>query len=195
MAWRLIDVRVETVRPKCPTARRSLLRKRGTAELLRIDHRCARHVSCRVRWCGMGRTSRPVSHGKRRSLATVCSRRTTRTVVGDLGLQCVDESIEMGDASSTDFESFDAVTKHLAVNLCSQELFEQSCFHAVDLVFVHGLSPIIAMRVVKASPVMATYQSAGLVLRVRLNHTTPKRRPPLPAWSFARSIQCESWPE
>ena len=68
----------------------------------------------------------------------VCSRRTTRTVVGDLGLQCVNESIEMGDASATDLESFDGVAEHLAINLCSQELFEQSCFHAVDLVFVHG---------------------------------------------------------
>jgi hypothetical protein len=71
----------------------------------------------------MGKTSRPVSHDKRQSLATVCSRRTTRTVVSDLGLQRIDKSIEMGDASATDFESFDGVAKHLAVNLCSQELF------------------------------------------------------------------------
>jgi hypothetical protein len=39
-------------------------------------------------------------------------------------LQCVDESIEMGDASATDLESFDGVAEYLAVNLCSQELFE-----------------------------------------------------------------------
>ena len=98
-------------------------------------------------------------------------------MVGDLCGLRVDESIEMSDAAATDLEHFDAVAEHLAVNLCSKELFEQSCFHAVDLVFVHGLSPIIAMRVVKDSPDIATYQSAGLVLRVRLNHTTPKRRP------------------
>ena len=77
-------------------------------------------------------------------------------MVGDLGLQCVDKSIEMSDASATDLEHLDGVAEHLAVNLCSQELFEQSRFHAVDLMFVHGFSPIIAMRVVKALPDMTT---------------------------------------
>ena len=61
----------------------------------------------------------------------------------------------MGDASATDLEGFDGVTDGLAVDVDREKLLKQARFHAVDLVLVH-LSPIIAMTVVKALPLITT---------------------------------------
>jgi len=98
---------------------------------------------------------------------------------GNLGTECFDESFKVGDATTASLKDINCVAYDCSVNVAVEQLCEQQRAHDFDL--FHYLSPIMAMRVVNASPVMATYQSAGLVLRVRLNHTTPKRRPALPA--------------
>lgn len=88
---------------------------------------------------------------------------------------CFDESLKLGYAIAASLKHVDGITHHCSVNVHTQQLCEQKRFHYFDLI-VH-FSPIIFISEVKASPLITTYQSAGLVLRLRLNHTTPKRRP------------------
>jgi hypothetical protein len=77
----------------------------------------------------------------------------------NLGLQCFDKSIEVRDASAADLESFDGVAEHFTIDVGCKELLEQSRFHAVDLVLVHGFSPVIALTY--PSRVVSAYQRPG----------------------------------
>ena len=85
----------------------------------------------------------------------MCSRRPTRTLEGNLCIEFANESIKACDDSATDLKGFDGVAQHCAVDVDCEELLKQARFHLVDLVLVH-LSPIIAMTVVKALPLITT---------------------------------------
>jgi hypothetical protein len=64
----------------------------------------------------MGRTSRPVSHGKLRSLATVCSRRTTCAQLHVLVDLVTDHLLQVGDFKRATLQRFLSVNKQFSID-------------------------------------------------------------------------------